>query len=369
MDIGGNEIRKKDTIVRQSNIELLRILSMIMIIAHHVGVHSGFVFDTGIHINEFWVLFLKIGGKIGVNIFVLISGYFLIDAKTLKTSKALKLWVQIFSYSVLIYTVFVICGFETFNVKMMFEALFPITYSKWWFASAYFVLYLLFPYINKLLTALDKKEYQKLLVLMTVCWCIIPTFLEKSWQSNSLLWFIYLYALAGYLRLHMDVTVLKSGKYVAFSVAFTVFTYFSAVIIDMLSSKNSFYTDYVTYFYNMQRLPILVISVTLFIGFLNLKIGYKPLINIISSSTFGIYLIHDDRLVRKMLWKTLFQNASHKDSEYLIVYTIFEIVVVFVVCAAIELFRIYAIERIYIKGLDILAEKFDKMNNKFFNRI
>ena len=45
------------------------------------------------------------------------------------------------------------------------------------------------------------------------------------------------------------------------------------------------------------------------------------------------------------------------------------VVVVFVVCAAIELFRIYAIERIYIKGLDILAEKFDKMNNKFFNRI
>ena len=365
----GSGIIKKDTIVRQSNIELLRILSMIMIIAHHVGVHSGFAFDAGIYINEFWVLFLKIGGKIGVNIFVLISGYFLIGAKSLKTNKVLKLWVQIFSYSVLIYTVFVVCGFEPFNIKMMFEAFFPITYSKWWFASAYFVLYLLFPYINKMLIALDKKEYQKLLVLMTVCWCIIPTFLEKSLQSNSLLWFVFLYALAGYLRLHMDVTLLKSGKYIAISIIFAIFTYFSAVIIDVLSSTNSFYANYITYFYNMQRLPMLLISVTLFIGFLNLKIGYTPLINIVSSSTFGIYLIHDDRLVRKMLWKTLFQNASHKDSEYLIVYTIFEIVVVFVVCAAIELFRIYAVERIYIKVLNAMARKFNKINNKFFDRI
>lgn len=364
----GSDIRKKDTVVRQSNIELLRILSMIMIIAHHVGVHSGFSFDAGIHINEFWVLLLKIGGKIGVNVFVLISGYFLISAKSLKTSKVLKLWVQICSYCVLIYSVFVVCGFEPFNIKMLFEAFFPITYSKWWFASAYFVLYLLFPYINKLLTALDKKEYQKLLVLMAACWCIVPTFLEKSWQSNSLLWFVFLYALAGYLRLHMDVAALKNGKYIALSVVFTLLTYFSAVIIDMLSSKNSFFSAYVTYFYDMQRLPMLLISVTLFIGFLNLKIGYKPLINIISPSTFGIYLIHDDRLMRKMLWKTLFQNASYTDNEYLIIYTIFQIVIVFVVCAAIELLRIHIIEKMYVKWLDNFSNKIDSMLDKVFGK-
>ncbi len=62
----GNDI-SKNAIPRQSNIELLRIISMIIIIAHRVAVHSGFDFTTDfVMVNELWVLFLKLGGKIGV---------------------------------------------------------------------------------------------------------------------------------------------------------------------------------------------------------------------------------------------------------------------------------------------------------------
>ena len=64
---------------RSSNIELLRIIAMIMIIAHHVSVHSGFVYPGEIiSFNRLWIQFIQLGGKIGVNIFVLISGYFLV---------------------------------------------------------------------------------------------------------------------------------------------------------------------------------------------------------------------------------------------------------------------------------------------------
>ena len=86
---------------RQSNIELLRIVAMIMIIAHHFSFHGGFKFSSDtITATRFWVQFLLIGGKIGVNIFMLISGYFLVSARSLKTNKVLKLWLQIFTYSV-----------------------------------------------------------------------------------------------------------------------------------------------------------------------------------------------------------------------------------------------------------------------------
>ncbi len=81
------------------------------------------------------------------------------------------------------------------------------------------------------------------------------------------------------------------------------------------------------------------------------------MINIISSATFGGYLIHDNDIIRTLLWKTLFKNSSYADSQYLIPYTIFEIVVVFVVCTAIELIRIYTIEKIYIKRLDCISQK------------
>ena len=63
--------------LRQSNIELLRIITMFFIVAHHFAVHSGFDFPVNtISINRLWIQFIQIGGKIGVDIFVLISFVF-----------------------------------------------------------------------------------------------------------------------------------------------------------------------------------------------------------------------------------------------------------------------------------------------------
>ena len=82
---------------RDSNIECLRTIAMLLIIAHHFSVHGKISFSTSaICINKFWLQFLQMGGKIGINIFILISGYFLINAQKIKISKILKLWLQIF---------------------------------------------------------------------------------------------------------------------------------------------------------------------------------------------------------------------------------------------------------------------------------
>ncbi len=96
---------------RQSNIELLRIIAMFLIIAHHYAIHSGFNFSTtAITINRLWVQFLQIGGKIGVNVFILIFGYFLIYSKTIKTTKILKLWGTVLFYSYTFLILFTIMG-------------------------------------------------------------------------------------------------------------------------------------------------------------------------------------------------------------------------------------------------------------------
>ena len=49
---------------KESNLELLRIINMLLIIAHHLAVHTPFVFEN-IHI-KYIVYFLSLGGKIGV---------------------------------------------------------------------------------------------------------------------------------------------------------------------------------------------------------------------------------------------------------------------------------------------------------------
>lgn len=63
---------------RNSSIELLRILSMFVILAHHFAVHNAFdytLMDAGLS-RLFVQLFLESGGKIGVIVFFTITAWF-----------------------------------------------------------------------------------------------------------------------------------------------------------------------------------------------------------------------------------------------------------------------------------------------------
>ena len=360
--------QKLTTPQRQSNIELLGIFAMIIIIGHHFSVHGGFNFSTDvINLNRLWTQFIQMGGKIGVDIFVMISGYFLIYSDNLKIIKILKMWLQIFSYSIISYLLLVAFGVIPFSLKEFFVSLLPITFSNWWFASSYFVLYLLFPYINVLLKSLTKQSYQRFIVLLTVIWCIIPSFLSIPWQCNTLLWFIYLYALAAYIRLYTSATLISSKISFTITGILVLLTFLLVVSIDILATKIPFLAAYTDYFYDMQRLPVLLISLFLFLGFNRLTIKYNPCINMISSATFGVYLIHDNYRTRTLLWHTLFNITKYVNTNNFILYSIFVIIAVFIISSCIELIRIYIIERRYLPLLDILSIKIENILNHFFS--
>jgi surface polysaccharide O-acyltransferase-like enzyme len=353
---------------RQSNIELLRIAAMIFIIAHHFAGHGKFFFPvTEISLNRLWIQFLLIGGKVGVNVFVLISGYFMVSAREIKTGKVLRLWGQIFFYSLVIFGIFVLGGIRPFGIREMIRHLAPVTFTQWWFASTYFVLYLLSPFLNKMLNSFDKKQYVGFLALLTALWCIIPTFTGKNMESNFLLWFVYLYCLAGYFRLHGFRIKLSAPRLLGLSFGFALLTFLSAVVFDVLGTKMTFFGEHATYFYDMQRLPVLLISVSMLLGFLKLEIGYSKWINRIASATFGVYLLHDHPYVRTFLWETVFQNAAFADSKLLIPYSLLAPAVVFVICTAVELSRMHLLEQRLRPVFEKLAGVLDGWKERFLS--
>lgn len=353
---------------RLSNFELLRIISMIIIIAHHFSIHGGFEFLADrMTIPRLWIRFLQMGGKIGANVFVLISGYFLINTSKVKSSKVIKLWLQLLTYSVAIYIVFVIMGLTDFSIRVLIKSCFPVTFGGWWFASCYFVLYLISPFINKFLVTLDKKTYQRLLVLVFVMWCLIPTATCQLFESNNLLWFIYLYAIAGYIRLWHDTSKVPAFTYHVLTIGMVILTFLLIAVLDWLSLKSSFFVMYVTNLYEMQQFFILFISVCMFLGFKGLNIKYSKAINVVSTATFGIFLIHDNEYVRPFFWGELFNNATYSDTTFLIPYSIGVICLVFAVCACIELLRIHILEKYYMRLITKIEPAIDNSIDKFFS--
>lgn len=343
---------------RNSSIELLRIISMVMIMFYHFAIHGHFDFATAsVSVSRLWLNFISMGGKIGVDLFVLISGYYLIsDTKSLNFKKILKLWGQVFFYSVVIYVLTCAFGISQFSFTDLIKCIFPITFSQWWFASTYFVLYFLHPFINKFLRSISKKAYQSLLLLLIVFWSVIPTLTATKFESNSLLWFMLLYAISGYIKLYGLNPKIKNNQYVIIFAVVSILTYLSGIAITVAGVKFKSVASHFTYFYNQEKINVLIICVSLFMIFINLKMNYHKWINIIASASFGVYLIHDDNFLRTFIWKDLFNVSSFEGSAVVIPYSIAVIITLYAVCTAIDLIRQKVVEKPYLIIVDKLSQ-------------
>ena len=219
-------------------------------------------------------------------------------------------------------------------------------------------------FLNKLLLGLDKKTYLKLLILLFVIWSVIYTISLKNFEGNHLLWFIFLYALAGYIRLYYEDKVVSSKKYFIYALIGILIVISLMVSFDILGFKFSLVRKFLM---NEKSIFSILIALFIFLGFKNIDLRYNKLINIISSTTFGIYLIHDYPLVRKFIWIKLFKNAMYADSLFIIPYSIGVILLVFAICSLVELIRIKLIERNYINILNKIGLKASNLIEKSFN--
>lgn len=357
---------------RNSSIELCRIIVMFMIVLCHFATFGGFKFDNStISIPRIWWHFIEMGGVFGVDVFVLISGYFLVsDTKlTINFKKLFRLWGQVFFYSIVLFALACVTGIIDFSGNQLLKALFPVITDSWWFVTTYIVLYLIHPYINKLLLGLGKRQYQNLLLIEFGIWCVIPTLTSFKLASSDLIDFIFLYTIAGYIKLHGHTTKLKSRHYFIIWIIATLFTLSSSIAFMILGKRIPFFADRALAFYGRKSLPTLIRAISFFMIFERMRIPYHRMINLVSSATLGVYLIHENSNIKLFLWNTLFKNSQYQDSLLIIPYSIFVAAVVFLVCMLIDLSRKKLIEPIYMQTIDTLCRKTENKTKKITAQI
>ncbi len=345
--------------VRKSNFELLRIISMILIVCHHYTEHGGVDFTSPIIIiNKCFLQVMRYGGKMGVNLFILISAYFLIDS-SFKVKKILKIWIQVSFYSVSIMVIYVIMG-NKLNGTSIIKSIFPIIYNEYWFATTYFIMYILSKYLNFFIKKLQKKELQKLILILVTITSIIPTFTSGYMENSNLLWFVVLYMIASYIKLYYkDKFTWKKSLIIGSSIYGACLIF--CCIMNFIGTKIPKIGSYDTYFMGMEKLPILCASIFIFLGFKGMNIKTNKFINFISASTFGVYLIHDNKIVRTLLWKKWLKNSSMANSNLLIIHAIFSVIIVYIVCTIIDILYKMCLEK---RIMNICSKLYEKLVNK-----
>lgn len=276
---------------KKSGIELLRIVAILMITLHHITFTVGI--DSVDMYTRLWGQFFFIGGKVGVNCFVLITGYFLCQKKLNVGDSVLrivKLHSQVMVYCFIGLLIAFVGNIASINTVL--KSLFPVIFDTYWFVTAYVGLIFLSPILNIVISKLNKEEHTIGIVLMLTLISIIPTFTAQTIFNSNLIWFIFLYIFAAYIKIYNPkFKYILSKKYMPFalwiliwlgSVAFTI----GESWIPQLREGTNFFTG-------MYILPQFLNSVSWFLLFLNLNIK-SNFINKIGSHTFAGYLVQSN---------------------------------------------------------------------------
>lgn len=217
---------------RNTKIEVLRLVLMCFIFAWHLIVHGldfeyvgkGVVEYSNINVMLFFcTLFVP-----ATYCFVFISGYYGIKFSLEKLLNILS-WCLLVSVGVVCFRLFF--WHEQIGMKELYRSLFPITTNKWWFMSAFVLLYLLSPCLNLCKVYLNKNQFKILLILLfTFLQFRIFAFLPNA--GSDVLGILFVYLLGQYMNKYKVITRKKA----IYSYAFAFVTmFFVLVLINQLS--------------------------------------------------------------------------------------------------------------------------------------
>ena len=354
---------------RDNGLDLLRIISMLMVVSLHFWSHGGLVGGTLTTGSANWFAgnLLHPFVLVAVNCFVLLSGYFQCTSK-FKLKRVVSTWLQVAFYSVTLYVAAALY-LGNFSLSETVKHLLPAITEQYWFITAYLLMYIMSPFLNCMIDAMDKRMHRLFCCVLLGIFCVAAN-LAYIYDFTGVdggytfLWFCILYVVAAYIRKHVPVEkkhrkwgllvygVCALGVGVARFVAHYATTWLLGV--PMLTS----------FFYSYNSMLVVPAAIGLFMAMRTVNVSGKAakIVSFFAPLAFGVYLIHDHPSIRPMLWSIL-KPYTFASSPWMIPYWIACVLGIFIVCCLVEWVRQKIFQLLHITQL---SDHFsDKLQNKW----
>ena len=299
---------------RESDLEILRLLASGMVIVHHFCLAGGIPLTSGF--NHYLLIFLEGFNICAVDIFLLISGYFLIRSKSVSLWKPIKLLVLVSvlgAASLLIRSVMTLAsgGTPALSVKSVVSAVLPNSY----YVTFYCVLIILAPFLNHAFLTLDKTGRRRLILILVLLFSVWTTVVDGANEiivahgisrvdgistvlrdgsdyGYTIVNFVLLYLLGGYIRLNEDkLAKIPTWKLLLGQSSILVILF----VWNVLTYKNDFELGTAMSYCN----PLVIgESVILFTLFRRIRIGSVRIINELAGASLTAYLVHVSFILR-----------------------------------------------------------------------
>ena len=298
---------------RSSNLELLRILCMLLIIGDHLTGQSGIADYTTLP-SSFAFCLIGCGSRIACSVFVLIGGWFLCE-QPYKTRRPLSLWLSLWLYTVPVTLLCKLAGLDVSWGALRWAA-FPASTRQLWFISDYLLLLLCVPLLNHLLRGLSRPAHRGLLAVLAVPLIVYPTLFGENGAVSDTAWmFLYEYLLIAYLRRWPDNRLAHLLQHRAAALGLGLgLPLLNTILRAVLETRGL--TDgkafqYMAYYRTaLGALPNLLAALALFYLFKGLDLGCVRWVNALAGTTLGVYILHQVPAFRGFLWNSLLQAEA-----------------------------------------------------------
>lgn len=271
---------------------------------------------------------------VGVNCFVLITGYFQISKETIKINNVIRLIVMMLFYGAVIYTVALLLNWTTFSFLGLIETLAPILFGFKWFIQAYLVLYLLIPFINVGLNTFDKSKYKMFLLISFLLFSFYPSFVPSPPVTDygyGIINFVFLYSIGGYLKKHYEADKTKRFYFGGYFICAIITTVFAFAVKSILGGGLGIVWGY-NFVFNIFG------SVFLFLAFSKLEIQSK-IINYISKFTLGVYFVHTYPITYDFIYRKVLNTHLFWYSPLFIIHVLISVLIVYFIATIIDIGR------------------------------
>lgn len=305
---------------RMANLELLRCVAMMMVIALHYLGKGGLLpslteESLGGRGAAAWLL--ESGCIVAVNVYMLISGYFLCTSR-FKVSRLFGLIGQVWLYSVAFGLLGALTGAVAqtpVDTHYFLTLLFPISMEHYWFMTAYIFLYLLLPFLGAAVKRMTKAQLQLAAALLFTAFCvlksILPVRLETDEKGYNCLWYLCVFVAAAYIRRFGLAFLEKKGRGLLLYVGGVLLTFGGTMFLRFVCLKTGSLERMVGVCMEYNHILPFAAALGLFGVFLRLRIEGKTadVIKRIAPYTLGVYLLHENLGLRYSWQKWLGAEA------------------------------------------------------------
>jgi hypothetical protein len=257
---------------------------------------GGFQYVPDRTVNWYYLYFTENIFICAVNLFIMISAYFLSCTQRRKFIKVVELIIQVMTFRCVFYIAGIVRGNNTFLIKSFIGSILPVNY----FVILYSVVYLVSPYINLLLDNLSEKDVKKLIIMLLLIfsvWSIWVDLLENigasvdglstvgmsgSQHGYSVVNFILVYFCGAYIRKN---NIKLSSKKAILGI------FFVFILLYIFSIAEHFAGFNMTTSWNYNNPLIILMASLILLLFMNIQFQNR-FVNELAKGAFTCYLFH-----------------------------------------------------------------------------